>query len=399
MTFFSSLTMAPSDPILGLTEQFKADTNPKKVNLGVGVYQNSSGRLPLLRCVEKVEKEKAKYPKPRGYQPIHGLSSYNEGTQKLIFGDDSPAVQSGRIVTVQTLGGTGALRVGAQFFYKFSPGSKVLLSDPSWENHQALFTATGFEVENYRYFDQANNGIDFDGMLEDLTAAPAGTVVVLHACCHNPTGYDLTDQQWDQVLELIKSRELFAFIDFAYQGFGVGPDEDAAAIRKFADAGINFMCASSYSKSLGLYGERVGSLSLVCQDEEEAARVLSQVKPIIRTLYSNPPTHGGQVVATILQDPALMEMWLDELTTMRNRIKRNRRNLLKALDAAGVEKDMSFIERQRGMFSYSGMTKDQMVRLRNEFGVYGTDKGRICIAALNERNIDYVASAIAAVIS
>lgn len=397
MSLFSGLAMAPADPIMGLTDQFKKDQNPNKVNLGVGVYQNADGKLPLLRCVAEVEQAHALDLQPRGYLPIPGHQGYIEMTRKLVFGADSEAIATGRIVTTQSIGGTGGLRVGAQFLRNFFPAAKVLVPDPSWENHRALFGATGFEVGTYRYFDADNNGIDFAGLLEDLTYATPGTIVLLHACCHNPTGYDLDNQQWDQVIEAIKTRELVPFLDFAYQGFGEGTQEDAFAIRKFVDSGLEFICTSSYSKTMSLYGERVGSLSVVCQDAESANRVLSQVKTVIRTLYSNPPTHSAAVVAEILSNPRYYQMWDSELTEMRQRIWQNRIDLVERLNASG-KADMSFITKQRGMFSYLGLDKHQMLRLRYEHGVYGTEKGRICVAALNPSNIDYVAEAILAVI-
>ena len=398
MSLFSAVEMAPRDPILGLNEQFNADTNPSKVNLGVGVYFDDNGKLPLLECVQKAEDALMAKPTPRGYLPIDGIAAYDSAVKALVFGAESDVVQSGRVSTVQAIGGTGGLKIGADFLKKVSPNAKVLISDPSWENHRAIFQNAGFEVGNYRYYAAATRSIDFDGMLADLKAAAPGTIVVLHACCHNPTGYDLTPAQWDQVVEVVKAGNLTAFLDMAYQGFGHGIAEDGAVIGKFVAAGLNIFVSTSFSKSFSLYGERVGALSVVASDKDEAARVLSQLKIVIRTNYSNPPTHGGAVVAAVLNNPELRALWEKELGEMRVRIKAMRQTLVDGLKAAGVQQDMSFMTQQIGMFSYSGLTKEQMVRLRSEFGVYGTDTGRMCVAALNSKNIDYVCQAIAKVV-
>jgi aromatic-amino-acid transaminase len=389
--------MAPRDPILGLNEQFNADPNPAKVNLGVGVYFDDNGKLPLLECVQAAEKMMMEAPKARGYLPIDGIAAYDKAVQGLVFGADSEAVKAGRIATIQALGGTGGLKVGADLLKRMNPAAKVLISDPSWENHRALFEGAGFVVEQYPYYDAVSRGINFDGMLAALNAAPAGTIVVLHACCHNPTGYDITTAQWSQVIAAVKARGLVPFLDMAYQGFGEGIKEDGAAVDLFMAAGIAFFVATSFSKSFSLYGERVGALSVVCDSKEEATRVLSQLKRVIRTNYSNPPTHGAQVVALVLTTPALREMWEGELAAMRVRIKEMRVALRAKLEAAGLKQDFSFITRQKGMFSYSGLAKPQMERLRNEFGIYGVDSGRICVAALNSRNIDATVAAIAQV--
>ena len=398
MSLFSSVEMAPRDPILGLNEQFAADTNPNKVNLGVGVYYDDNGKLPLLQCVQAAEKTMMEAPKPRGYLPIDGIAAYDAGVKALVFGADSEAVKSGRVATIQALGGTGGLKVGADFLRHLKADAKVLISDPSWENHRALFSEAGFTVESYPYYDAASRSINFAGMLAALNAAAPGTVVVLHACCHNPTGYDLTPAQWDQVVAAVKSRGLTAFLDMAYQGFAEGIEQDGAAVQMFMGAGLSFFVSTSFSKSFSLYGERVGALSVLCESKDEAARVLSQLKIVIRTNYSNPPTHGGAVVAAVLGSPELRALWEKELGEMRVRIKQMRSLLVEKLKAAGVQQDMSFITTQVGMFSYSGLSKEQMVRLRSEFGVYGTDTGRMCVAALNSKNIDHVCSAIAKVI-
>jgi aromatic-amino-acid transaminase len=398
MSLFTAVEMAPRDPILGLNEQFAADSNPKKVNLGVGVYYDDNGKLPLLDCVQKAEQDMMKAPSARGYLPIDGIAAYDAAVKGLVFGADSEPVNSGRVATVQAIGGTGGLKIGADFLKKLNPNAKVLISDPSWENHRALFTQAGFVVESYPYYDATRRDIDFPGMLAALEAAPAGTIVVLHACCHNPTGYDITPAQWDQVIAAVKAKGLIPFLDMAYQGFGYGIREDGAAVAKFVAAGLDFFVSTSFSKSFSLYGERVGALSVLCENKEEAARVLSQLKIAIRTNYSNPPIHGGAVVAAVLGNPDLRALWEKELGDMRVRIKAMRQRLVDGLKAAGVKQDMSFITTQIGMFSYSGLSKDQMVRLRNEFGVYGTDTGRMCVAALNSKNIDYVCECVAKVI-
>jgi aromatic-amino-acid transaminase len=398
MSLLSAVEMAPRDPILGLNEQFAADPNPHKVNLGVGVYFDDEGKLPLLNCVREAQKQLLEAPKPRGYLPIDGIAAYDQAVQALAFGGaDTPAVKAGRIATVQALGGTGGLKLGADFLKKLNPAAKVLISDPSWENHRALFQNAGFVVESYPYYDAATRGIRFEAMLQALDAAPAGTVVVLHACCHNPTGCDLTPAQWDAVVAVVQQRGLVAFLDMAYQGFGEGIAEDGAVVGQFLAAGLDFFVSTSFSKSFSLYGERVGALSVVCASADEAKRVLSQLKIVIRTNYSNPPTFGAQVVATVLNTPALRTMWEEELAGMRERIRAMRVALVAKLQAAGVTQDLSYITAQKGMFSYSGLSKTQMERLRSEFGVYGVDSGRICVAAVNSRNIDAVVKGIVSV--
>ncbi|MBL8330445.1 MAG: aspartate/tyrosine/aromatic aminotransferase [Rubrivivax sp.] len=397
MSLFAAVDMAPRDPILGLNEQFTADGRADKVNLGVGVYFDENGKLPLLRCVAAAEQALVAAAKPRGYLPIDGIAAYDKAVQGLVFGADSELLKAGRVATVQALGGTGGLKVGADFLKRLNPQAQVLISDPSWENHRALFTNAGFEVGSYPYYDAGTRGVKFEAMLASLQAAAAGTVVVLHACCHNPTGADLTPAQWAQVVDAVKARGLVAFLDMAYQGFGDGLAEDGAVIQQFVAAGLDFFVATSFSKSFSLYGERVGALSVVCSNPEETARVLSQLKIAVRTNYSNPPTHGAQIVTTVLTTPDLRRQWDEELAGMRLRIREMRKQLADGLRAAGVSQDLSYITRQRGMFSYSGLSKDQMQRLRQEFGVYGVDSGRICVAALNERNLRTVIPAIVAV--
>ncbi len=397
-SLFAAVDMAPRDPILGLNEQFAADPNPAKVNLGVGVYYDDEGKLPLLQCVAHAERQMAQALTPRGYLPIDGIAAYDRAVQGLVFGADSEAVRAGRIATVQAVGGTGGLKIGADFLHRLAPGAKVLISDPSWENHRALFESAGFVVENYPYYDAARRGVDFPAMLSALRSSAPGTIVVLHACCHNPTGYDLDPAQWSQVVEAVKTRGLVPFLDMAYQGFGEGIAEDGAVIGQFVGSGLDFFVSTSFSKSFSLYGERVGALSVVCETKNEAVRVLSQLKRVIRTNYSNPPTHGAQVVTAVLTTPELRALWEEELAGMRVRIKQMRQTLVDKLKAAGVTQDMALITQQKGMFSYSGLNREQMHRLRSEFGIYGVDSGRICVAALNSRNVDAVARAIASVV-
>ncbi len=393
-SLFNAVAMAPRDPILGLNEQFNADPNPAKVNLGVGVYFDDDGKLPLLQCVSQAERQMQQAAKPRGYLPIDGIATYDQAVQGLVFGADSAAVKEGRITTVQALGGTGGLKIGADFLRQLNPNVPVLISDPSWENHRALFTQAGFTVDTYPYFDAENRGINAPAMLQKLNSAAPGTVVVLHACCHNPTGYDLSPAQWSEVIKVVQARELVAFLDMAYQGFGEGLLEDGAVVAQFLASGVNFFVSTSFSKSFSLYGERVGALSVVCDSKDEMSRVLSQLKIIIRTNYSNPPTHGAQVVGMVLTTPTLRALWEQELASMRLRIRQMRTLLLNKLIKSGLKQDMSFVTQQKGMFSYSGLTKAQMLRLRQEFGVYGVDSGRICVAALNTKNIDAVVHAI-----
>jgi aromatic-amino-acid transaminase len=397
MSLFARVELAPRDPILGLNEQFATDTNTAKVNLGVGVYYDANGKLPVLQCVADAERAMAQAPAARGYLPIDGIAAYDKAVQGLVFGAASPLVAGGLVATAQALGGTGALKVAADFLHKLNPNAEVLISDPSWENHRALFSEAGFKVRAYPYYDAATRGINAQGMLDTLNAAPEGTVVVLHACCHNPTGVDLTSAQWAQVVKVVRAKGLVPILDMAYQGFGHGIEEDGDAVRQFAQTDGPLFVATSFSKSFSLYGERVGALSVVCASKDEVQRVLSQLKIVIRTNYSNPPTHGASIVSQVLSTPALRAQWEQELGGMRARIKAMRSALVASLKAAGVTQDLSYITQQLGMFSYSGMNAAQMQRLRSEFGVYGVDSGRICVAALNERNLPVVAKAIAAV--
>ena len=393
-----NIKMAPKDPILGVTEAYNADQNPKKVNLGVGVYTDDNGKVPVLQCVRRAEQKLAETAMPRNYLPIDGLAIYDRAVQETLFGADCPAVKDGRIVTVQTLGGTGGLKVGGDFLRRVNPGADIYISDPSWENHRAIFEYAGFTVKTYPYYDPATNGLKFDAMLAALDQLPAGAIVLLHACCHNPTGVDLSAAQWEKVITVVNKRALVPFLDIAYQGFAEGLEADAATIRRFTAECPAVFVSSSFSKSLSLYGERVGALSIVTASKDEAARTLSQLKRVIRTNYSNPPTHGGQAVALVLTTPELRKQWDQELGQMRERIKVMRKLFVEKVRALRADFDLGFIVDQRGMFSYSGLTKEQVHQLRDEYSIYAIDSGRICVAALNSKNIDYVAQAIAKVL-
>ena len=398
MNLFASVQLAPKDPIFGLTEAYTADQRPGKVNLGVGVYYTDDGKVPLLKAVLAAEQEVVAKQSPRAYIPIEGPNPYNSAVQNLLFGADSPLIKEGRVVTAECLGGTGALRVGGDFVKRLDTGAPAAISAPSWENHRGIFESAGYQVLDYTYFDPKTRGVDFDGMVKSLESFPAKTLVILHACCHNPTGADLTAEQWKKIISICQTRQLIPFLDIAYQGFASGIEQDGAAVRMFADSGMSFFVSSSFSKSFSLYGERVGALSIVTQSKEESARVLSQLKRVIRTNYSNPPTHGAAIVATVLNSPTLRQMWEDELAEMRERIKAMRHGLNQKLAASGVQQDFSFIEAQRGMFSYSGLTADQVAKLQEQDGIYALSTGRICVAALNTKNLDRVAQAIARVL-
>jgi aromatic-amino-acid transaminase len=397
-SIFGSVELAPRDPILGLTEAFNSDPRSAKVNLGVGVYYNEQGRIPLLECVRAAERERLQASTPRGYLPIEGPAAYTSQVQRLLLGADSEAVTSGRCVTVEGLGGTGGLRIGAELIRRLWPNSTVLISDPSWENHRALFEAAGFKVQSYPYYDPATHGLDFPRMLAALKQAEPGTVVVLHACCHNPTGVDPDGGQWKQIVQCVRERNLVPFLDIAYQGFGDGLEADAAAVRMVAAAQIEALVASSFSKSFSLYGERVGALTMLTGSRDAAERVLSQIKRVIRASYSNPPTHGAALVTAVLASPELRAQWESELAGMRDRIRLMRDRLVEGLAKRSVSTDFSFVRRQRGMFSYSGLSSAQVDRLREQFGVYAVGTGRICVAALNSGNLDAVCDAIAAVL-
>lgn len=397
-TLFEAVELAPRDPILGLNEQYNADERPGKVNLGVGVYYDDQGRVPLLNCVHKAEVDRVKAAAAHGYLPIEGLASLNKAARELVLGRDSEANTSGRAFTVQAVGGTGALKIGADYLKQLLPHAKVAISTPSWENHRALFERAGFEVVEYKYYDAQSHGLDLQGMLASLNALPNASVVVLHACCHNPTGVDPSAEQWRMIAEVVKAKQHIPFLDMAYQGFGDGLAEDAATVRLFVSMGLTCLISTSFSKSFSLYGERIGALTIVTDSADEAKRVLSQVKRVIRTNYSNPPTFGAAVVAEVLNDENLFATWENELAQMRSRIKDMRQQLVAKLKASGVKTNFDFVLAQKGMFSYSGLTAAQVDKLREQHGIYAVSSGRICVAALNSRNIDRVTDAIASVI-
>lgn len=397
MSLFSAIELAPRDPILGLNEAFNADPRTDKVNLGVGVYFNEAGKIPLMQAVARAEQARQQAQAARGYLPIEGVGTYSSAVQKLLFGEASPLLQNQQVVTVQSIGGTGALKLGADFIKTLPNSGVVAISNPSWENHRALFTTAGYQVQDYSYYDPASHGLNLSGMLADLEALPAGSVVVLHACCHNPTGVDLTTDNWKEVIALLQHKQHIPFLDIAYQGFGDGIEEDAIAVRLFAESGMNFFVSSSFSKSFSFYGERVGALSVVSDSAEEAERVMSQVKRVIRTNYSNPPTHGATIVSDVLNSPELNALWQQELGEMRVRIKSMRELMVQQLKDKGASQDFSFVTAQRGMFSYSGLNAEQVERLHAEFGIYAVSTGRICVAALNLNNMNAVTDAIVAV--
>ncbi len=397
-SFLQAIEMAPRDPILGITEAYNADPNPAKVNLGVGVYTDEQGKVPLLDCVRQAENLINQRAAARSYLPIEGLASYDRAVQDLVFGADAPAVKEGRVLTVQSLGGTGGLKIGADFLKRFNPQAEVWISDPSWENHRALFEAAGFTVNTYPYYAPATHGLHFDRMLAAFNAAPAGTIILLHACCHNPSGVDLTEAQWEQVIACLRERQLVPFLDLAYQGFSRSIAEDGAVVRRFAAAGGPVLVANSFSKSFSLYGERIGAFNLVTDSREEAQRALSQLKRVVRTNYSNPPSHGAQIVSTVLTTPELRSLWEQELGTMRSRIKDMRQGFVAQLKERLPQQDFAFVAQQNGMFSFSGLTLAQVTRLKQEFSIYAVDSGRICVAALNTRNLPHVVEAIAQVL-
>jgi len=397
-SILARVELAPSDPILGVTEAFVADPNPRKVNLGVGIYYDDNGKVPVLECVRRVEREMLESVTPKSYLPIDGLPAYDRAVGELAFGAGSAVMQEGRAVTVQGLGGTGALKVAADFLRRVNPAAQVWISEPSWENHRALFEGAGFVVNAYPYYDPATHGLNFTGMLEALGKLPAGAIVVLHACCHNPTGVDLTPEQWTPVIDLVRTRGLVPILDIAYQGFAEGVDADGAVIGRFVEACTPVFVANSFSKSFSLYGERIGALSVTTETRDEATRVLSQLKRVVRANYSNPPTFGAKAVATVLATPELRALWDKELGVMRDRIKTMRRALVEKVQARVPGFDFSFVMRQRGLFSYSGLSTEQVRRLREEFSIYAVGTGRLCVAALNSKNIDYVADAIAKVV-
>ena len=397
-SILQNVELAPRDPILGITEAFNADTNPNKVNLGVGVYYDDNGKVPVLECVKRAEQMLAAEVSPRTYLPIDGMPAYVKAVQALLLGSDAAAIVEQRVIGIQALGGTGALKLAADFLKRFDTQAKVWISNPSWENHRALFESAGFEVKNYAYYDAANKGLDFNAMTADLEKLPAGDIVVLHACCHNPTGADLTADQWTRVIDIVKSRSLVPILDIAYQGFADSLAQDGAVVKRFADAMNPVFICSSFSKSFSLYGERVGALTVITGSKDEATRAMSQLKRVVRTNYSNPPTHGCKVVTKVLTTPELRKLWDEELGQMRDRIKLMRKALVEKVQAKKPGYNIEFVINQRGMFSYSGLSKDIVEKLKTQYSVYAVDSGRICVAALNNKNIDRVAEGIAALV-
>jgi aspartate/tyrosine/aromatic aminotransferase len=395
MNMWQTIEAAPSDSILGLTDAFRSDPNPHKVNLGVGVYKDETGRTPILDCVKAAEKILLAQESTKSYLPISGDPLYAAEVQKLLFGENSEVIKSGRAATAHTPGGTGALRVGGDLLKKFYPRAKVWISKPTWANHKGLFMTSGFALAEYSYYDATTRAVDFQGMIADLGGIPAGDIVLLHACCHNPSGVDLSAEQWQQVAAIGAAKGWIPFLDFAYQGFGDGLEADRCGVEAFAATGIDFFVASSYSKNFGLYNERTGALTVVSPNKADAAVALSHLKTTIRVIYSNPPAHGGLVVATILTNPVLREQWLQELAAMRNRIKEMRVALVEGLSAHGAKGDFSSITSQRGMFSFSGLSDEVVQWLRANKSIYVVGGGRINLAGLTKSNIAYVCDAIA----
>ncbi|MGF6565482.1 aromatic amino acid transaminase [Kosakonia cowanii] len=395
---FQKVDAYAGDPILSLMEQFKEDPRSDKVNLSIGLYYDEEGTIPLLQAVAEAEARlNAQQHGASLYLPMEGLNRYCHTIAPLLFGADHAVLAQKRVATIQTLGGSGALKVGADFLKRYFPHSGVWVSDPTWENHIAIFEGAGFEVSTYPWYDNETNGVRFAAFLEKLNSLPEQSIVLLHPCCHNPTGADLTPAQWDEVVEVLKARTLLPFMDIAYQGFGSGIEEDAYAIRAIADAGLPSLVSNSFSKIFSLYGERVGGLSVICEDADAADRVLGQLKATVRRIYSSPPNFGAQLVATVLSDAGLKASWLAEVEAMRTRIQAMRQTLVDALNAAMPTEDFTYLLKQRGMFSYTGLSAAQVDRLREEFGIYLVSSGRICVAGLNNRNVQRVAQAFAAV--
>ena len=388
----------PGDPILTLNEDFQKDPRTDKINLSIGIYFDEQGRLPVMNAVRQAESAMLSTIGPKPYLPMTGHPAYREAVQHLLFGADHEAVKSGRIATIQTLGGSGGLKVGGDFLKRYFPNSQVWVSDPTWDNHRAMFEGAGFQVNTYPYYDASTGGLKFDAMLSAIDALPAQSIVLLHACCHNPTGVDLSNDQWLQLIDVIKARKLLPYLDIAYQGFGAGIEEDAFALRALADAGVSFFVANSFSKSFSLYGERVGGLSVVCPDKAQAQLVIGQLMSAVRRNYSSPPTHGAQIVAKVLQTPDLRTVWADELTAMRDRIKIMRQRLYDGVVERLPGRDVRYFIDQRGMFSYTGVSPQQADALREQHGVYVLRSGRMCAAGLNANNVDRVAEAFAAVL-
>lgn len=395
---FERVTAAPADPILGLNEAFAADDRPSKVNLGVGVFMNDDGVTPILETVKQAEARLLQDESTKSYLPISGDVEYDTQVQTLLFGDNSEVLNNNRARTAQTPGGTGALRIAADFMFRELGVRRIHVSSPTWANHNNIFTSAGLEMVNYRYYDAENKGLDFDAMMADLEQVSDGDAVMFHGCCHNPTGADPSPEQWRQLADLAVRRGFVVLFDFAYQGFGSGMDEDAVGLRAFADQVPELLVANSFSKNFGLYNERVGAMTLVASDRFTADNAFSQVKTIIRGNYSNPPAHGAKIVATILKDDALRRAWIDEVAQMRDHIKVLRDLLVAKLNERGVDRDFSFISEQKGMFSFSGLNGEQVKRLREEYGIYIVGSGRINVAGMSKNNIDAVCDAIAAVL-
>jgi aromatic-amino-acid transaminase len=396
---FEHVDAYAGDPILTLNEAFGKDPRAHKINLSIGIYFDDAGKLPVMSAVRTAESAMLQTIGARPYQPMEGAANYRQAVQHLLFGADHEAVKSGRVATIQTLGGSGGLKVGGDFLKRYFPKSNVWVSDPTWDNHRAMFEGAGFTVSTYPYYDAKTGGVKFPEMLAALKALPEQSIVLLHACCHNPTGVDLTAAQWQELIPVIQQRKLLPYVDIAYPGFGDGITEDAFAIRALADAGVSFFCASSFSKSFSLYGERCGGLSVVCPTKSEAELVLGQLKATIRKNYSSPPTHGGQIVARVLQTPALYDQWAGELNAMRVRIKAMREKLHAVLSAKLPGRDFSYFVTQRGMFSYTGLSAEQVDKLREEHAVYLVRSGRMCVAGLNSSNVEATAVAMAAVLA
>lgn len=396
--FFDKIEAAPADPILGLGEAFKAETRENKVNLGIGVYKDAEGRTPIVKAVKEAEKRLLETENTKNYLTIDGVAEYNAQTQKLLFGADSEIIASKRAKTAQSLGGTGALRVAAEFIKRQTGAQNVWISTPTWPNHNAIFKAAGINIRDYRYYDKTTHGLDWNGLIEDLNQAGKGDVVLLHGCCHNPTGIDPTPEQWETLAQMSAEKGWLPLFDFAYQGFANGLEEDAYGLRAFAKLNKELLVASSYSKNFGMYNERVGAFTVVAADEATANRAFSQVKSIIRTLYSNPASHGGSTVALVLKDEALKAQWIAELDEMRGRIKEMRQKFVDLLKEYGAEQDFSFIVKQNGMFSFSGLSPEQVDRLKDEFAIYAVRSGRINVAGITEDNIRYLCESIVKVL-
>ncbi|HJV69217.1 amino acid aminotransferase [Ideonella sp.] len=396
---FAHIAPYAGDPILTLNEDFQKDPRKDKINLSIGIYFDDAGRIPVMASVQRAEAVLAGQVGPKPYLPMEGAANFRSVVPPLLWGEGHPAIAAGRIATMQSVGSSGGLKVGADFIKTWFPGSAVWLSDPTWDNHKAVFEGAGLAVHTYPYYDAATGGLRFDAMRDTLATLPARSVVLLHACCHNPTGVDLTAAQWDALIPLLKERELIAFVDLAYQGFGDGIAEDAYAVRAMTDAGLAFFVTNSFSKNMSVYGERCGALSVVCPDAAQAALVLGQLKATVRRNYSNPPIHGGQLVATILGTPELRALWAGEVDAMRARIRSMRERLHAVVSAKVPGRDFSYFLTQRGMFSYTGLTPAQVERLRSEFGVYVLRSGRMCVAGLNNGNVERTAEAMAAVLA